>query len=27
MTDLPNVRNIRTALAIGQVKDEGAAPL
>jgi len=27
MTDLPNVRNVRTALAIGQVKDEGAAPL
>jgi len=27
MTDLPNVRNVRTALAIGQVKDEGTAPL
>jgi DNA-binding Lrp family transcriptional regulator len=27
MTALPNVRNVRTALAISQVKDEGAAPL
>jgi DNA-binding Lrp family transcriptional regulator len=27
MTALPNVRNVRTALALDMVKDEGAAPL
>lgn len=27
MTALPNVRNVRTALALDKVKDEGAAPL
>lgn len=27
MTALPNVRNVRTALALDRVKDEGAAPV
>lgn len=27
MTALPNVRNVRTALALDRVKDEGAAPI
>jgi DNA-binding Lrp family transcriptional regulator len=27
MTALPNVRNVRTALALDKVKDEGAAPV
>ncbi|MGL4437781.1 MAG: Lrp/AsnC family transcriptional regulator [Bosea sp. (in: a-proteobacteria)] len=27
MTALPNVRNVRTALALEKVKDEGAAPV